>query len=868
MKKNISIISVIFFLSVFITLLIYYNFLQRSKDIEISELKDKSVNRPAVEPEHKAELMYFSEWHIPYSNIIPSEVNKRIWSQIDNMPKEMHKGNQSTNWICIGPYGMVYLDDTIWSGRVLDLKFDATSTPYIASASGGLWHNGVCLSNTINSLAIGAVELFPVNGILIGTGESGTRNGTGLYRSTNNGQNWSAIVLTPQPNGFWEIKSSPVPNTNLIHAATDTGYFRSTDYGSTWNRIMSGDITDIVLDTTNSTIYLVRENNQDSSGVWKSTNNGTTWAHLVNLLPGTNFGRTSLAFGFRQSDNKKILYASIAKNQIAPTPFHGVFQSTNEGINWANVTSNIDTSTIGVEHYKSAIAVDSKHSDTVYIGGTTMWRSYNGGGNWTEIIKEHQNNAHVDIHAIRVFDGGILHVGCDGGYQQSTDYGNSWVTGAENKLPITQYYHFDVKFNDTSYVIGGSQDNGISRTTSGAQNWGHVFDGDGFGVFFGPPNIAFGITNAGPGVCAVHKSTNNGLNWNDFITGFDQQNWEHRFKSRYGNPDTIYVNDNYHVVYSGPPYTQWSILGDTAAFPQYVSNLNVTQGINNEVIVYACMGHAFGSLDTSKLKVYDNGIWVERSNDFPKHVFIPQVVTIGATYQARVRTVALNNTTTYNSTAYALMNGMDIESNGKKIFKTTNKGVNWINISGDLPNIPLGDLVPHPTDSNILYLGTEMGSFKTTNGGNNWTGWNDGMPTANIITEMKLVSLNGTYYIFASTYGRSIWKREIDDPVGITNNNSGIPDRYNLHQNHPNPFNPITKINYELPKDSKITLTIYDILGREVKRLVNNEVKPAGNYNVEFNGQSYASSVYFYRIEAEELNGSKFIDSKKMVLVK
>lgn len=90
-----------------------------------------------------------------------------------------------------------------------------------------------------------------------------------------------------------------------------------------------------------------------------------------------------------------------------------------------------------------------------------------------------------------------------------------------------------------------------------------------------------------------------------------------------------------------------------------------------------------------------------------------------------------------------------------------------------------------------------------------------------------------------------------------------LPLTYRLSQNYPNPFNPTTKINYELPKNSQVNLVIYDILGREVKRLVNNEFKQAGRYVVEFNALNYASGVYFYRIEAGD-----FVQAKKMVLIK
>jgi hypothetical protein len=91
------------------------------------------------------------------------------------------------------------------------------------------------------------------------------------------------------------------------------------------------------------------------------------------------------------------------------------------------------------------------------------------------------------------------------------------------------------------------------------------------------------------------------------------------------------------------------------------------------------------------------------------------------------------------------------------------------------------------------------------------------------------------------------------------------PGEYKLFQNYPNPFNPVTKINYQLPKDGRVKLVIYDILGREIKTLVN-ELKQAGKYIVEFNGTHFASGVYFYRIQVE--GGKSYTAVKKMVLIK
>ena len=94
----------------------------------------------------------------------------------------------------------------------------------------------------------------------------------------------------------------------------------------------------------------------------------------------------------------------------------------------------------------------------------------------------------------------------------------------------------------------------------------------------------------------------------------------------------------------------------------------------------------------------------------------------------------------------------------------------------------------------------------------------------------------------------------------------GLPTVYSISQNYPNPFNPSTKIDFELPYDSKVSILLYDISGREVGKLVNEQLT-AGYHNVQFNGSNLASGMYFYRINAN--GGSQnFISTKKMVLIK
>ena len=89
-----------------------------------------------------------------------------------------------------------------------------------------------------------------------------------------------------------------------------------------------------------------------------------------------------------------------------------------------------------------------------------------------------------------------------------------------------------------------------------------------------------------------------------------------------------------------------------------------------------------------------------------------------------------------------------------------------------------------------------------------------------------------------------------------------VPAEFSLHQNYPNPFNPSTTINYQIPTAGIVSLKVYDVLGREVANLVNEE-KPAGTYNITFNAGNFASGVYFYRLKA-----GNFVSTKKLVLMK
>ncbi len=124
------------------------------------------------------------------------------------------------------------------------------------------------------------------------------------------------------------------------------------------------------------------------------------------------------------------------------------------------------------------------------------------------------------------------------------------------------------------------------------------------------------------------------------------------------------------------------------------------------------------------------------------------------------------------------------------------------------------------------------------------------LASGSYIYRLKQIDFNGNYEYF-----------NLSNEVNI-----GIPGKFELSQNYPNPFNPSTMINYDLPFDSKVSIKLFDLSGREVMTILN-ETKTAGYYSVSLNGSNLTSGVYFYRISAEG-NGSNFVQTKKMTLIK
>ncbi len=196
------------------------------------------------------------------------------------------------------------------------------------------------------------------------------------------------------------------------------------------------------------------------------------------------------------------------------------------------------------------------------------------------------------------------------------------------------------------------------------------------------------------------------------------------------------------------------------------------------------------------------------------------------------------------------------------VYLSTNNGLTWTQAGSGLTDTLVYSLA---VSGSNLFAGTAGGVFLSTNNGLTWTERNTGL--ANTIVSSLLISDTNIYAgtwggVFLSTNNGLTWEERNVGLTYVKEWSKALPDEYSLDQNYPNPFNPTTFIRYQLPVSSFVTLNVYDVLGREVKTLVNAR-ESVGDYSVTFNASNLPSGVYLYRLQA-----GTFIQTKKLVVIK
>jgi len=192
-------------------------------------------------------------------------------------------------------------------------------------------------------------------------------------------------------------------------------------------------------------------------------------------------------------------------------------------------------------------------------------------------------------------------------------------------------------------------------------------------------------------------------------------------------------------------------------------------------------------------------------------------------------------------------------TNSDGIYRSTDNGNSWCNMG--LPYRYISSLAIN-TNGHI-YLGTiGYHVYRSIDNGENWSKINTGLLHQAVYT----FAFNSNGYIFIGTGGGGVYK-STKTTTGAERN-VAFADKFLLHQNYPNPFNPSTIIEYQIPERCNVVLKVYDLLGKLICILVNEE-KTAGSYSVSFNSRNLSNGVYFYHLQAGE-----YSSTSKMILLK
>lgn len=378
---------------------------------------------------------------------------------------------------------------------------------YVGSAGGGVWKTtnaGVSFKSIFDKYcqSIGALAIDQKNPkiIFVGTGESNMRNtvsvGDGLYRSNDEGENWTKIKELDSTEHISRIIIDPVNSNNIYVAApgplwSDSkhrGLYKSSDGGKTFEKILYIDektgVADIAVNPTNpSIIYATTwefrrkpysfNSGGKGSGIYKSTNAGKTWKELINGLPPKPFGRTAIAIAPSAPDN---LIAIVEAQNT------GLFISADGGENWKQQSSTVNV--VSRPFYFACLVIDPKDPKRVYRPGFGFSYSSDGGYSFAD----GGGNVHADHHALWINPNytNQMYLGTDGGLYVSNDRGANWLMLP--MLPVSQFYHVTYDLKDPYNVYGGLQDNqswyAPSQSAGGIENsdWKNLGGGDGFWV--------------------------------------------------------------------------------------------------------------------------------------------------------------------------------------------------------------------------------------------------------------------------------------------------------------------------------------------------------------------------------------------------
>jgi len=217
------------------------------------------------------------------------------------------------------------------------------------------------------------------------------------------------------------------------------------------------------------------------------------------------------------------------------------------------------------------------------------------------------------------------------------------------------------------------------------------------------------------------------------------------------------------------------------------------------------------------------------------------------------------------TTAYVTFSGLKWQDPQSHVFKTTDLGNSWTDISSNLPDAPVNAFAVDLINTNLLFVGTDLGAYFSRNGGLSWIYISSDFPMVSVY-DMKIHPTG--HFLVLGTHARSMYKMNISNLAQVESDRKPeIISEYKLNQNYPNPFNPNTNIQFTIPKADHVKIRIYNISGQLISEIVNNEFS-AGTHFVEWNGTNssgnkIASGIYVYTLETENKRIAKKLTLSK-----
>jgi photosystem II stability/assembly factor-like uncharacterized protein len=770
-------------------------------------------------------------------------------------------------WESLGPKNV--------GGRTLCLAFHPTdpNIMFAGTASGGLWKTTTAgegytawqyIETGFPVLGVSAVAINPSNPneMYIGTGEvynvensmpnvairvtRGTY-GIGILKSVDGGITWSKSLdwAYNELKGVQDIKINPL-NSNTIFAATTEGLYRSYNAGASWqiihNKRMAVDIELHPTDTTRLFVTHGSLDDEDVSGIYRSTNAGNSFSKMTAGLPATYSGKALLSVC---TSSPNIIFASVGNNFSQ----EGMYVSNNDGTTWT-LKSNENVATYQ-GWYSHDVAVNPNNPNYVVWVGIEAFKSVDGGNSWSKKSnwwawtfgqvpvggpEGPSDYCHADIHRIyhHPLDPGKVYYATDGGVFVSFDGGDTFE-GRNGSLQCTQFYaNLSNSTTDGNLCLGGMQDNATAIYT-GDDAWTRVIGGDGECTGIDPTNDQrmYGSSQ----YLRMYRSDVGGTDdFNNYIAPPDQGTvcFNGPFEVSNTNPQTIYAGGT--SLWKSIDYgDSWNDVTGGTFEGNGILNLEICP--TNDNIVYFSTA-PIASDNIGVFKTIDGGSTVTQMEGLPNRMCMD-----------------IDFHPTNPNVVYAVFGGFG----AAHVWKTTNGGETWAAIDNGLPDLPTNTILVDPLDAKHLYIGNDLGVWYSENEGISWELYSANAPKAMLVMHLSVSPANRKLRV--ATYGLGVWQTDMAETQIISTKEQKNEDAFSFKIN-PNPVVDVAEINLDLQTKTALTFRIFDHSGKEIS-LLNNDLNrkyARGNSTASVNLKHLKSGSYVLYLEGRNFKkGVNFI---------